>query len=147
FYAKVPNDLAARALSADAGISRADYFDAGLTRPVPEGTLALGQTRHFILAGTAASDFDPTSKSTYLDESLIGYEFDAGGGLNLGIRYIHRNMPRVLEDIGTAAMALYDLPEYTAKLASVEYFVTNPRNGYPATLDNIGSFEDPIHHY
>lgn len=27
FYAKVPNDLAARALSADAGVTRADYFD------------------------------------------------------------------------------------------------------------------------
>ncbi len=28
FYARIPNDLAARALSADDGISRADYFDA-----------------------------------------------------------------------------------------------------------------------
>ena len=32
FYARVPNDLAARALSADAGIG-ADYFDANLTQP------------------------------------------------------------------------------------------------------------------
>ena len=28
FYSKIPNDLAARALSSDAGVSRADYFDA-----------------------------------------------------------------------------------------------------------------------
>ena len=35
FYARVPNDLAARALSKDDGYTRADYFDAGLTRPVP----------------------------------------------------------------------------------------------------------------
>src|SRR5438876_6463994 len=35
FYARVPNDLAARALSADDGIARADYFDANLTRPIP----------------------------------------------------------------------------------------------------------------
>ena len=28
FFAKIPNDLAARALSADAGVTRADYFDA-----------------------------------------------------------------------------------------------------------------------
>ena len=39
FYARIPNDLAARALSADAGISRADYFDANLTQPIPDGTL------------------------------------------------------------------------------------------------------------
>ena len=32
-----PNDLAARALSADAGVTRADYFDAALTQPVPDG--------------------------------------------------------------------------------------------------------------
>ena len=44
FYAKIPNDLAARALSADAGISRADYYDAGLTQPIPEGTLTITQT-------------------------------------------------------------------------------------------------------
>ena len=36
------NDLAARALSAETGIA-ADYFDATLTRPVPEGTLAGGK--------------------------------------------------------------------------------------------------------
>lgn len=41
FYAKVPNDLAARALSADAGISRADYFDANLTQPIPDGRLTI----------------------------------------------------------------------------------------------------------
>ncbi len=37
FYARIPNDLAARALSADDGVQRADYFDAGLTRPIPDG--------------------------------------------------------------------------------------------------------------
>ena len=35
FYTRMPNDLAARSLSADAGVSRADYFDAALTQPIP----------------------------------------------------------------------------------------------------------------
>ena len=43
FFTKIPNDLAARAMSADAGISRADYFDANLTQPVPNGALAGGR--------------------------------------------------------------------------------------------------------
>ena len=38
FFARIPNDLAARALSADDGFTRGDYFDAGLTRAVPEGS-------------------------------------------------------------------------------------------------------------
>jgi len=147
FYAKVPNDLAARSLSADAGISRADYFDAGLTRPVPAGVLAAGRTVHLTYAGQLPSDFDPTSKSTYLDEALVGVEYEAAPGLNVGVRYTHRTMPRILEDVGTAALTLYDLPEYEDKLASVEYFITNPHANYPATLDGIGAFEDPIHKY
>ena len=36
FFARIPNDLAARALSADEGFTRGDYFDASLTRPIPE---------------------------------------------------------------------------------------------------------------
>jgi hypothetical protein len=32
YFARMPNDLAARSLSADDGISRADFFDAGLTQ-------------------------------------------------------------------------------------------------------------------
>jgi len=148
FYAKVPNDLAARSLSADSGISRADYFDAGLTRPVPEGTLAGGQTRHFILAGTAASDFDPNAKSTYMDEALVGYEREVLPGMNVGVRYIHRNMPRILEDVGTAPMLAYELG--LPGLDSVEYFVTNVDHNTPVTQFAglpAAHFEDPLHHY
>jgi hypothetical protein len=148
FYAKVPNDLAARALSADSGISRADYFDAGLTRPVPEGTAAAGVTRHFILAGTVPSDFDPDAKSTYLDESLIGFEYEAIPGMSVGVRYVHRSMPRILEDIGTAQMVAYDLG--LPGLDSVEYFITNVGHNTPVTAFPglpAAHFEDPIHHY
>ena len=43
YYARVPNDLAARALSADASLT-ADYFDANLTQPVPNGTVTTNAT-------------------------------------------------------------------------------------------------------
>jgi hypothetical protein len=148
FYAKVPNDLAARELSADSGITRADYFDAALTRPVPEGTLAGGQTRHFILSGTVPEDFDPKAKSSYMDESLAGFEYEALPGMNVGIRYIHRRMPRILEDIGTAQMIAYDLG--LPGLDSVEYFVTNvDHNTAVTTFPGLPAahFEDPVHHY
>ena len=148
FYAKVPNDLAARSLSADSGISRADYFDANLTRPVPEGVLAGGQTRHFILAGQNASDFDPNARSTYMDEYLAGFEYEALPGMNVGVRYIHRSMPRILEDVGTAQMVAYDLG--LPGLDSVEYFVTNVDHTTPVTPFPglpAAHFEDPLHHY
>src|SRR5439155_24056250 len=59
FYGRIPNDLAARALSADDGTSRADYFDANLKRPIPNGvvTQAPGPTpitNHFLIQGVGA---------------------------------------------------------------------------------------------
>ncbi len=148
FYARIPNDLAARALSADAGVTRGDYYDAALTQPIPQGVLAGGVTQHFTQAGLAAADFDPDSKSTYHNEVLIGFEREAFPGLNLGIRYTHRNFGRVLEDVGTAPMVSY----LTGPgLESVEYFITNPSPDTPVTDKPAGFpnifFEKPVHDY
>ena len=141
FFAKIPNDLAARALSADAGVTRADYFDAGLTQPVPDGVEALDTTDHLLYAGLHPADFDPDSKSTYLDEVVAGFEMEAIPELNLGIRYVYRNMPRVLEDIGTPKMIDY----FTGEFGSVEYFITNPDESTPTSAP--ASFEKPTHKY
>jgi hypothetical protein len=141
FFAKIPNDLAARALSADAGVTVADYFDAGLTQPVPEGVEALDTTVHLLYAGLHPADFDPDSKSTYLDEVVAGFEYEAIPELNLGIRYVYRDMPRVLEDIGTPKMIDY----FTGEYGSVEYFITNPDENTPASEGS--AFEKPLHKY
>jgi hypothetical protein len=153
FFAKIPNDLAARALSADAGVTRADYFDANLTQPIPNGvaTSVDGQaiiTDHFQLAGVGTADFDPDAKSTYLDETLVGFEFEAAPSLNLGVRYMRRRFGRVLEDIGQAPMVAYFLPETEDQLGSVEYFITNPDSETEVVFPEFGaSFEKAIHDY
>ncbi|MGH9334631.1 MAG: TonB-dependent receptor domain-containing protein, partial [Vicinamibacteria bacterium] len=144
FFAKVPNDLAARAMAADAGITRADYFDEAMTDPVPEGVLAGEDTRHLILAGLSPAEFDPDSKTSYLDEAIAGFEFEAAPELNLGVRYIWRDLGRVLEDVGTASLTLYlTNPE---ELESVEYFITNIDPSIP-TVNNQGAFEKPERNY
>ena len=145
FFAKIPNDLAARALSADAGVTLADYFDAGLTQPIPDGVLAGETTDHLIEAGLHPADFDPDSKSTYMDEVVAGAEYEIMTGLSLGARYIHRAFGRVLEDVGTAPMVAYFLG--LPGLESVEYFITNPNPSTPTVTDISAAFEDPIHDY
>ncbi len=149
FFAKIPNDLAARALSADAGVTRADYFDAELTQPIAEGTVAGGTTRHLILAGLSPSTFDEDARSTYHDETLVGFEWEAFPGIAVDLRYTHRNFGRVLEDVGTAPMAAYFLLP-TSQLNSVEYFITNPDEQTPVAFasqfDNP-TFEEAIHDY
>ncbi len=148
FYTKIPNDLAARAMSADAGISRGDYFDANLTQPVPEGTLAGLVTQHYLLAGAGASQISPDSKSSYQQEFLGGLEVAVGRNGSVGLRYIHRSVPRILEDYQPAPVVAFDLgcPGAT----SVEYFIDNISPALPkfnCAGVPTASFEDPVHKY
>jgi hypothetical protein len=148
YFAKIPNDLAARALSADAGVTRADYFDPDLTQPIPDGVLAGETTQHLITAGLNASDFDPDSKSTYSDEWVGGAEYELLPGFSVGANYVHRSFGRVLEDVGTLPMVAYFLEDVPGA-DSVEYFITNPDAGTPVAADlgfDIG-FEEAIHDY
>ena len=124
FYAKIPNDLAARAMSADAAATRADYADANLTMPIQTGTVAGGTTVHFRETGLHAAEIDPDSRSTFKDEFATGVEFEALPAVNVGFRYIYRNMTQVLEDVGQTTLTdFYSNP--AAAFASVEYFITN----------------------
>ena len=150
FFARIPNDLAARALSADDGFTRGDYFDAGLTRPVPEGTTAVGVTRHFIVAGVGADLIDPGTKLTYTNEVILGVEREVMANTTMSVRYVFRNMPRVLEDIANCPMVAYELPATTDICHSVEYILTNPRSSLPVAVGTefLGAkFHDPVHKY
>jgi outer membrane receptor protein involved in Fe transport len=149
FYARVPNDLAARALSADDGVSRADYFDAGLTQPVPDGvaTQVPGGgviTQHLQVAGVGASLIDPDAKLSFKNEFVLGYEFEAMANTSLGVRYIRRTIGRVLEDVAAAPMVAYDL----GLTEGVDYILRNPSPDDEVLFPELGArFEDPIHNY
>jgi hypothetical protein len=145
FFAKIPNDLAARAMSADTGITRQNYRDAALTQPVANGTPFAGATTHLLLTSDHAATIDPNAGSTYLDEWVAGVEFEVFGNANLGFRYARRTMPQILEDIGELAIAGYFLVD-----VPVDYFITNVNQSTSVIqccgFNNI-SFEDPEHTY
>jgi len=148
YYARVPNDLAARALSADEGISRADYFDPNLTRPIPAGTLAAGVTSHYQVAGVSADTIDPDAKLSYTDEFLVGVDREILPNTVFSVRYTNRHIGRVLEDVANAPVVAYDLG--VPGLDSVEYILTNPSSSTPvlASAAFLGAkFDDPVHKY
>ena len=145
YFTRMPNDLAARALSPDAGISRADYFDANLTQPIPDGTLAAGTTSHFLQQGVSADQIDPNVKAMYINEVLGGFEFEAAPGLNVGVHYVHRDIPRVLEDVQPYPMVAFDLG--LPGTQTVNYVLTNPGPNTPVLGDLGASFEAPVHNY
>jgi hypothetical protein len=145
FYAKIPSDLAARAMSADTGITRQNYRDAALTQPVANGTSFIGSTTHLILTSDHAAIIDPDAGSTYKNEFLAGIEFDVFGNANLGFRYMRRTMPQILEDIGQLPIAGY----FLGTDQPVDYFITNV-NAATEVVQCCGftaAFEDPVHTY
>ena len=151
YYARIPNDLAARALSADDSFTRGDYFDAGLTRPIPFGTVtqvpdAAPVTNHFILAGVNPDQIDPNAKLSYSNEVVIGVERELMANTTIGVRYVFRNMPRILEDVANVPMADYETHPGT----TVDYILTNPSSSTAILPDaaSLGAaFDDPVHKY
>jgi outer membrane receptor protein involved in Fe transport len=161
FYARIPNDLAARALSADDGYTRADYFDPNLTQFISNGTVtktsatASATTTHFILAGIGADTIDPAAKLSYTNEVVLGFEREVTAGTTFGFRYVYRNMPRILEDVANCPMAAYDTAASANACASVDYILTNPSSATPVNAGAIAAvpafaavkFDDPVHTY
>lgn len=148
FYAKIPNDLAARAMSSDSGITRQNFRDPGLTQPVPNGEVFAGSATNLLRTSDAAAIIDPNAGSTYSDEFVGGAEFEVGHSVNLGVRYIHRNLGQILEDIGQLPVAGYFLAECGD--TTVDYFITNPGTSTAAIncpSSANAAFEDPVHKY
>jgi hypothetical protein len=148
FFAKIPNDLAARAMSADTGITRQNFCDAALTTPQPNGVVSpcSGSSTNLLLTSDHAAIIDPEAKSTYTDEFLAGVEFEILGGANLGFRYTRRTLPSILEDIGQLSIVGY----FIAPDTPVDYFITNVNADTEVVqccgFNNV-AFEDPEHKY
>ena len=144
YYYRVPNDLAARALSSDAGVG-ADYFDANLTQPIPDGVLAGGTATHLSIAGAGADMIDPNVKSSYLHEAIVGGEYELMPGTRVGLRYVYRNIGRVLEDVTPFPIIAANLGVPGSN--PVDYTLTNVDVNTPTAGDFGASFEKPIHRY
>jgi hypothetical protein len=146
FYARIPNDVAARHLSADDATTRADYFDSALTLPIPAGVVAGGVTNHFILQNPVPGLIDPDAKMSYINEFAVGIEREVMANTSFGVRYIYRDFGRILEDIGSAPMVYFE----THPGVSVRTTLTNPSASSPILPDaqSLGAtFDDPLHKY
>jgi len=147
YYARIPNDLADAAMSGEAS-GRADYFDAALSERVPDGVLAARTRTHFLVRGGSPATFVNGSRSTYHDELVAGFEIEAVRSLSLGVRYVHRSLPSVLEDYTPVPMVAISL----GLVGPVEGVIGNIRADIP-TLDTSANgvpqafFEDPVHEY
>ncbi len=153
FFARVPNDLAARALSIDSLLSRADYFDANLTQPIPSGVATQTTagddpvTNHFVPGASSSDTIDPNIKMSYTDEVVAGVEREVLPHTSLGVSFTYRTLGRAIEDVQTSPLHLYDIGDPGV---SFNYFLTNPGPGTPVTPAIPGfdiAFSKPVHKY
>ena len=87
-------------------------------------------TQHFQLQGAGADVIDPDAKLSYVDEFVGGFECEACPNVNLGVRYIHRNIgARARRRRRRTRWCACDLG--SARAGSVDYMLTNPSASSP----------------
>jgi hypothetical protein len=100
---------------------------------------------HYTLLGGNTDLIDPNTKLSYNNEYIAGVDYELPRNLTLGVRYVHRDPGRVLEDVQPFPIVATDLGIPGA--ATADYTLTNPGPN-TLVLGGLGaSFESPIHDY
>jgi len=119
FYESVPMDINLRTFGGELSLQVAN-FDPTPRNFVPNaGAPAIGARNFAFLGNTEATPVDPNLKGQYIDEYLVGYDYELASNLGVGIKGTYRNLGRVIEDM---------LDPSTG-----EYFVANPGSGIGST--------------
>src|SRR5262249_49592282 len=150
YFSRVPNDLAARQLSGNASVS-ADFFDANLTRQIPNGVLAGPpgfQTPVHYTETPRNVSVDSNAKLPYTDALVAGSERERLPEWWICARFTFRRIGRVVEDVGQFPVVAAFLGIPGADNPPV--LLTNPTADTPidpraAALDP--RFVDPVHEY
>ena len=122
FYENIPQDINIRAFGGE--VTAFSYnFSPDPANFLPDPA---APRRSTLLGG--AEPVDPDLKGQYIDEAIAGFEYEVMPNTTAGVRYVHRNLGRVIED--------FLVP------ASGEYFIANPAQG---TLGQSLAFYDGEH--
>ena len=126
FYESIPMDINIREFGGELSID-VNNLDPTPTNLTPDTRApAINSGRQFRLLGnTGAVPVDKNLKGQYLDEYLVGYDYEIASNLAVGIKGTYRNLGRVIEDMLVPAES--------------DYFVANPGSGIGAN----GGFINP----
>src|SRR6185436_7705619 len=103
FYESVPMDINIRSFGGEV-----QCFCYNLS-PVPANYLQdpAAPRAQSLLGG--ATPADPGLKGQYIDEALVGFEYDLGRNLVVGAKYGHRKLGRVIEDFLIPSEGTYNI--------------------------------------
>ncbi len=140
FYENVPMDMNVRAFGGEitniglnnaSGTGRMDpgydpNCDVDFTGDGRDLAEVLGQCNDrfsLIILGENATFVSPGLKGQYTQEIILGGEYELIPDLKLGLSYIHRSLPTVIEDISTDG--------------GNNYLITNPGNDFSKEADEL----------
>jgi hypothetical protein len=102
FYESIPLDINDRQLSKEGLVvgtsANCSPYTSSSIKLDPT-TCAAGTPTNGDVSGGTFSPFQPKLKGQYSEEVTVGAQYDVGIDLVLGAAYIHRDLPRIIEDM------------------------------------------------
>ncbi|HUJ12759.1 MAG TPA: TonB-dependent receptor [Thermoanaerobaculia bacterium] len=131
FYESIPMDINIREFGGEISLDVNNFDPASqhLT-PDPQAPIVASTQLPYRILGGGTVPVDPNLKGQYLDEYLIGYDYEISSNFELGIKGSYRNLGRVIEDMLVPAGA--------------DYFVANPGTGLGAEGGTINGETVPV---
>src|SRR5262245_9259423 len=134
YFERIPNDLAIRALSNEAGLGTTTFSSWDITNGNPgvqtnSASIRGGQTR-----------VEDGTKLPYVDEFVLGWQQELGRDTSYEVRGIYREQGRALEDVQ------FNSVEATENYYSYAYFGAMPgfeANGITPFIDQVPFPSDP----
>ena len=121
FYEAIPMDINLRSFGGEIGLQVNNFdptpghFTPGTVGAVGVGVPALAAGQAYSALGASVTPVDPSLKGQYIDEYLVGYDYELAPSLMVGIKGTYRNLGRVIEDM--------------LVIESGDYFIANPSTG------------------
>ncbi len=127
FYETIPMDIVIRSFGNEVQIFAYNLSDD------PNDVAHDPRVRSSRVLGGGISRVDPGTKGQYLNEFVIGGEYEVRDGLSVGVKYINRDLKSVIED---------------ALAADGDYFIGNPGRGQMIGTYDLGyafGYNDTLH--
>jgi len=155
YFEKVPLDLVVRSLSQEIGTSRSDWYNINssysqLSNPIQTGVTireanpytlvagsATGVTTHYTGSAGFLTPVLPGTKLPYTNEYVLGWDTQLNDMVSISNRVIHRNVGRVLEDMGIDGGN--NLPYYIANPGENSHLIAAAALAIDPTLGNSGT--------
>lgn len=131
FYESIPMDINIREFGGEISLD-VNNFDPTSQHLTPDnGAPKFTATKlPYRILGGGTVPVDPNLKGQYLDEYLLGYDYEVAQNLSVGLKGTYRNLGRVIEDMLVPA--------------GQDYFVANPGQGLGAEGGTLNGDTVPV---